>query len=45
MNSGKFQVIWDGMDNSGANASNGTYFYKISITSGAIKSGKVILKR
>ena len=45
MNSGKFQVIWDGMDNSGANASNGTYFYKITIESGAIKSGKIILKR
>jgi flagellar hook assembly protein FlgD len=37
MNSGKFQVIWDGMDNSGANASNGTYFYKISIAFGAKK--------
>ena len=45
MNSGKFQVIWDGMDNSGANVSNGTYFYKITIESGAIKSGKIILKR
>ena len=45
INSGKFQLIWDGMDNSGANASNGTYFYKITIESGAIKSGKIILKR
>jgi hypothetical protein len=44
MKSGKSQIIWDGMDNSGANASNGTYFYKITIASGAIKSGKVILK-
>jgi hypothetical protein len=45
INSGKFQVVWDGMDNSGANAANGTYFYKITIASGAIKSGKIILKR
>ena len=45
MNSGKFQVIWDGMDNSGASVANGTYFYKITTESGAIKSGKLILKR
>jgi len=45
MNSGKFQVVWDGMDNSGASASNGIYFYKITTESGAIKSGKLILKR
>jgi hypothetical protein len=45
INSGKFQVIWDGMNNSGANVANGTYFYKISTESGVIKSGKIILKR
>lgn len=45
INSGKFQVIWDGTDNSGANASNGNYFYKISIGFSAIKSGKIILRR
>ena len=45
VNYGKFQVIWDGTDNSGANATNGTYFYKIKMESGAIESGKMILKR
>ena len=45
VNYGKFQVIWDGTDNSGANAANGTYFYKIKMESGAIESGKMILKR
>jgi hypothetical protein len=45
INPGKFQVIWDGTDNSGSNATNGTYFYSISTLNKIIKSGKIILKR
>jgi phosphodiesterase/alkaline phosphatase D-like protein len=45
INPGKFQVIWDGTDNSGSDATNGTYFYSISTLNKIIKSGKIILKR
>ena len=45
INPGKFQVIWDGTDNSGSDAANGNYFYSISTSKKVIKSGKIILKR
>jgi flagellar hook assembly protein FlgD len=45
INPGKFQVIWDGTDNSASDASNGTYFYSIATSNKIIKSGKIILKR
>ena len=45
INPGKFQVIWDGTDNSGSDAANGNYFYSISTLNKIIKSGKIILKR
>ena len=45
INEGKFQVIWDGKDNSGVDVTNGTYLYKIEGKSGKIKSGKLVLKR
>lgn len=42
---GKFQVLWDGTDNSGNSVADGVYFYKIIKQSGAPKAGKIILKR
>ena len=42
---GKFQVIWDGKDNSGVEMANGTYLYKIIGDFGTTKSGKLQLKR
>jgi len=45
VNPGKFKVVWDGTDNSGSEASNGTYLYTISNQNKVIKSGKIILKR
>lgn len=45
LSNGKFQVIWDGTDNSGSDASNGMYIYKISKDNGKVNSGKLILKR
>ena len=45
INPGKFQLIWDGTDNAGGDASNGSYFYSISTSKKVIKSGKIILKR
>jgi hypothetical protein len=40
---GKFQVIWDGKDNSGNNVPNGIYFYSIQGEKNEVKSGKIIL--
>lgn len=45
LSNGKFQVIWDGTDNSGSDVSNGVYIYKISKDKGKVNSGKLILKR
>ena len=45
LNNGKFQVIWDGTDNSGADAADGIYIYKIVKEKGKVNSGKIILKR
>ncbi|WP_298221038.1 T9SS type A sorting domain-containing protein [Flavobacterium sp.] len=45
LNNGKFQVIWDGTDNSGSDASDGVYIYKIIKDNGKGHSGKLILKR
>ena len=45
INPGKFQVIWDGNDNSGAAASDGVYIYKITKDNNKTTSGKLILKR
>lgn len=42
---GKFQVIWDGKDNSGVEVADGTYIYRITGDSGTTKSGKINLKR
>jgi hypothetical protein len=42
---GKFQVIWDGTDSSGADAKDGVYIYKIVKDKGKVNSGKLILKR
>jgi len=44
INEGKFQVNWDGKDNSGNDVSNGTYVYQISNDKGKINSGKIIVK-
>ena len=45
INEGKFQVNWDGKDNSGSDVSNGTYVYQISNDKGKINSGKIIVKK
>lgn len=45
LNNGKFQVIWDGNDNSGAAASDGVYIYRITKDNNKTTSGKLILKR
>jgi len=45
INEGKFQVVWDGTSNSGSEASNGTYIFKIEGENGEIKTGKILLKR
>lgn len=45
INEGKFQVDWDGTDNSGTALSNGTYIFKIQGENGDETSGKIILKR
>jgi len=44
VNQGKFQVIWDGKDNSGIDVSNGTYIYKIIGETGAVSTGKILVK-
>jgi hypothetical protein len=45
LNNGKYQVVWDGTDNSGAAASDGVYIYKITNDNNKTTSGKLILKR
>ena len=45
VNEGKFQVIWDGKDNSGADVSNGIYIYKIIGENGAVSTGKIVVKK
>lgn len=45
LNNGKFQVIWDGTDYSGADATDGIYIYKIVKENGTVLTGKLILKR
>ena len=45
VNEGKFQVIWDGKDNSGADVSNGIYIYKIIGENGAVNTGKIVVKK
>lgn len=42
--SGKYQIIWDGKNNSGALVSDGLYFYHIQDNLGNHKSGKIILQ-
>ncbi len=45
INEGKFQVVWDGTDNSEAPIADGVYIYKINSNKGEVKTGKIILKR
>lgn len=45
LNNGKFQVIWDGTDNSGSDVADGMYFYKIINGEEKVTSGKLVLKR
>jgi flagellar hook assembly protein FlgD len=42
---GKFQVMWDGTDNSGNAVADGVYVYKIFKGKGPSQAGKIILKR
>jgi hypothetical protein len=42
---GKFQIHWDGRDDSGKVLSNGFYFYTIRGEKGGSKTGKVVLSR
>jgi predicted phosphodiesterase len=45
VNDGKFQVIWDGNDNSGAKVANGTYIYKIIGENGDATAGKIVVQK
>lgn len=45
VNEGKFQVIWDGKDNSGSEVSNGIYIYKIVGEKGTTATGKIVVKK
>jgi hypothetical protein len=45
LNNGKYEVVWDGTDNSGADVADGLYVYKIVHANGDVKSGRLILKR
>ena len=45
LGNGKYQVIWDGTDNSGSDVADGVYIYKIVKDNGKVNSGKLILKR
>jgi hypothetical protein len=45
LSNGKFQVMWDGTDNSGNAVADGVYVYKIFKEKGASQAGKIILKR
>ncbi len=45
INEGKYQVIWDGKNNSGSDVADGNYLYQIKGENGTTKSGKIILKR
>ncbi|WP_264522444.1 T9SS type A sorting domain-containing protein [Flavobacterium sp. N1994] len=45
INEGKFEVIWDGKNNSGDEVANGIYIYKITGEKGTLSTGKIIVKR
>lgn len=45
VNDGKFQVSWDGKDQSGAEVANGVYLYKISGEQGEVTTGKILVQR
>jgi hypothetical protein len=45
INQGRFQVTWDGKNNSGSDVANGMYLYKITSEKGEVASGKIVVKR
>jgi hypothetical protein len=45
LDNGKYQIIWDGTNDSGTEVADGIYFYKIVYGNGKVRSGKIVLKR
>jgi len=45
INTGKYQIIWDGKSSFGGQLPDGTYIYKLKTKKGIATSGKIILKR
>lgn len=45
LSKGKYQIMWDGKNNSNLDLPNGLYFYHLFDNSGNNKTGKIILQR